>query len=233
MTKFINLRGARLAPIHLGSVFLSKQDNLCSTSYYSPLEYPCSTSYYSPLEILLLYECSASSLRVILQSHKGASYESLLFEKGENFHSTSHLLESRTRTSWHQRAQDLFLGPSLDKPGHLYLSSFPTHTRHPFMGERIGKPRVRAVPWRGTHPETTTETLWPCTEQRMLFLSLYPTLQRRCPRTTLRGEKYSHSTRHEQNALKENTIDKHSCERHNKFNLCIRASDKHNKVSKW
>ena len=33
MTKFTDLRGASLAPIHLGSVLLSKQEDLCSTSH--------------------------------------------------------------------------------------------------------------------------------------------------------------------------------------------------------
>ena len=30
----MNLRGARVTPIHRGSVLLSKQEDLCSTSYY-------------------------------------------------------------------------------------------------------------------------------------------------------------------------------------------------------
>ena len=82
-TIITNLRGARVTPIHRGSVLLFKQEDLCSTSYYSPSrkisalrvitlregrilplyesllskqEDLCSTSYYSPLGILLLYE---------------------------------------------------------------------------------------------------------------------------------------------------------------------------------
>ena len=36
MKEFINLRGASLTPIHLGSVLLSKQEDPCSTSYVEP-----------------------------------------------------------------------------------------------------------------------------------------------------------------------------------------------------
>ena len=32
-TIIMNLRGARVTPIHRGSVLLSKQEDLCSTSY--------------------------------------------------------------------------------------------------------------------------------------------------------------------------------------------------------
>ena len=48
-TKITDLRGSKVTPIHRGSVLLSKQEDLCSTSYNS------STSH-SPLGILLLYE---------------------------------------------------------------------------------------------------------------------------------------------------------------------------------
>ena len=94
-TIIMNLRGARVTPIHRGSLLLSKQEDLCSTSYcfritlregrilplYESLlfekEYPHSTSHYSPLGIPLLYEL-------------------LLFEKEEYFHSTSHYSSSFT-----------------------------------------------------------------------------------------------------------------------------------------
>ena len=36
-TIIMNLRGARETPIHRGSVLLSKQEDLCSTSYVSNL----------------------------------------------------------------------------------------------------------------------------------------------------------------------------------------------------
>ena len=65
-TIIMNLRGSRLSPIHRGSVLLSKQEYLCSTSYYSSRrkdtstlrvitlhsEYSCSTSYYVSREEL-------------------------------------------------------------------------------------------------------------------------------------------------------------------------------------
>ena len=35
-TKITDLRGSRLRPIHRGSVLLSKQEDLCSTSYVEP-----------------------------------------------------------------------------------------------------------------------------------------------------------------------------------------------------
>jgi len=35
-TIITNLRGARVTPIHRGSVLLSKQEDLCSTSYVEP-----------------------------------------------------------------------------------------------------------------------------------------------------------------------------------------------------
>ena len=35
-TEIMNLRGAGLTPMHRGSVLLSKQEDLCSTSYVEP-----------------------------------------------------------------------------------------------------------------------------------------------------------------------------------------------------
>ena len=37
-TIITNLRGARVTPIHRGSVLLSKQEDLCSTSYIEDLD---------------------------------------------------------------------------------------------------------------------------------------------------------------------------------------------------
>ena len=34
LTIITNLRGSKVTPIHRGSVLLSKQEDLCSTSYY-------------------------------------------------------------------------------------------------------------------------------------------------------------------------------------------------------
>ena len=46
MTNFTDLRGSRVRRIHRGSVLLSKQEDLCSTSYVR-VGRSCSTSYSS------------------------------------------------------------------------------------------------------------------------------------------------------------------------------------------
>ena len=74
-TKITDLRGSMVRPIHRGSVLLSKQEELCSTSHF--------TSHFSRRK-------NTSTLRVTLKSYRSKLYESLLFEREEHFHSTSH-----------------------------------------------------------------------------------------------------------------------------------------------
>ena len=81
-TKFIDMRASRLEPIHRGSVLLSKQEDLCSTSYYSSRRKNTST-----LRVITLREGRILPL-----------YESL-FEKEEHFHSTSHSILFRFYSS--------------------------------------------------------------------------------------------------------------------------------------
>ena len=77
-----------------------------------------------------------------------ATVSVLLFERKEYFHSTSHLLASKTRTSAGAR---LLPGSSSCATEHLLLSSFQTHTSQPFIGKRIRKPRVTTLPRNPRH----------------------------------------------------------------------------------
>ena len=82
-TIITNLRGTRVTPIHRGSVLLSKQEDLCSTSYYSPLGIPL--LYESLLSIGNTPALRGITLR---EGRILPLYESLLFEKEKYFHST-------------------------------------------------------------------------------------------------------------------------------------------------
>ena len=85
-TIIMNLRGARVTPIHRGSVLLSKQEDLGSTSHYSSSRETSAlrvTSYYSSRRK------NTSKLRVITfrEGRILPLYESLV--EGRNSYSTS------------------------------------------------------------------------------------------------------------------------------------------------
>ena len=77
-TKITNLRGSRVRLIHRGSVLLSKQEDLCSTSHYSSSR-------------------EASALRVTLREGRILPlYESLLL-RATGVSSASHSKQAKNR----------------------------------------------------------------------------------------------------------------------------------------
>ena len=94
----------------------------------------------------------------------------------------SYLLASKTRTS---TGLDFSPVPPHNPLSTFSFSSSPTHTRHPFVGERIKKAVVIRVHLPGRLPETTTESLRAPTELGALFLCLRPLLSKKNVRELL------------------------------------------------